>query len=94
MNLENISPSQDHSLTKNAPYWNKKLSGLKAKTRKLFKIAKRTGQWDTYMETLTYYNKEIRKTKRSSRKKYYQEISDVPDSATLTRKTLPIIIKK
>jgi hypothetical protein len=41
--------------------WNKKLSGLSVKTRKLFNIAKRTGQWDTYKETLTCYNKEIRK---------------------------------
>jgi hypothetical protein len=44
-------------------WWNKKLSGLRAKTRKLFNIAKRTGQWDTYKETLTCYNKEIRKAK-------------------------------
>jgi hypothetical protein len=30
------------------PWWNKKLSGLRAKTRKLFNITKRTGQWNTY----------------------------------------------
>jgi hypothetical protein len=45
------------------PWWNKKLSGLTAKTRKLFNIAKRTGEWDTYKETLTCYNKDIRKVK-------------------------------
>jgi hypothetical protein len=45
------------------PWWNKKLSGLRAKTRKLFNIAKRTGQWDTYKETLTCYNTEIKKAK-------------------------------
>jgi hypothetical protein len=45
------------------PWWNKKLSGLRAKTRKLFNIAKRTGQWDTYKKTLTCYNKQIRKAK-------------------------------
>jgi hypothetical protein len=49
-----------------APWWNKKLSWLRAKTRKLFNIAKITGQWDTYKETLTCYNNEIRKAKRSS----------------------------
>jgi hypothetical protein len=38
-------------------------SGLRAKTGKLFNIVKRTGQWDTYKETLTFYNKEIRKAK-------------------------------
>jgi hypothetical protein len=46
-----------------APWWIKKLSGLRAKTRKLFNIVKRTGQWDTYKETLTCYNKEIKKAK-------------------------------
>jgi hypothetical protein len=46
-----------------APWWNKKLSGLKLKTRRLFNIAKRTGQWNTHKETLTCYNKEIRKAK-------------------------------
>jgi hypothetical protein len=45
------------------PWWNKKSSWLRAKTRKLFNTAKRTGQWDTYKEILTSYNKEIRKAK-------------------------------
>jgi hypothetical protein len=61
------------------------LSGLRAKTRKLFNVAKRTGQWDTYKETLTCYNKEIRKAKRSSWRRYCQEINDVPGSARLMR---------
>jgi hypothetical protein len=64
-----------------APWWNKKLSGLRAKTRRLFNIAKRTGQWDTYMEILTCYKKEIRKAKRSPWRGYCQEISDVRGSA-------------
>jgi hypothetical protein len=63
-----------------APWWNKKMSGLGAKTRN---IAKRTGQWDTYKETLTCYNKEIRKAKRSSWRGYCQEINDVPGNARL-----------
>jgi hypothetical protein len=49
-----------------APWWNKKMSGLRAKTRRLFNVARRTGQWDTYKEPLTCYNKEIRKAKQSS----------------------------
>jgi hypothetical protein len=47
-------------------WWNKKLSGLRAKTWKLFNIAKRAGQWDTYKETLTSCNKEVRKAKQVS----------------------------
>jgi hypothetical protein len=45
------------------PWWNKELSGLRAKTRELFNTAKRTSQWDTYKETVTCYNKEIRRAK-------------------------------
>jgi hypothetical protein len=67
-----------------APWWTKELSGLRAKTRKLFNIAKRTGQWDTY-ETLTCYNKEIRKDKRSSWRRYCQDITDVPGGAGLMK---------
>jgi hypothetical protein len=63
--------------------WNKKLSGLRVKTRKIFNIAKRAGQWDTYKETVTCYNKEIRKAKRSSW--YCQEIDDVPGGAGLMK---------
>jgi hypothetical protein len=64
------------------PWWKKKLSGLRAKTRKLFNIAKRTSQWDTCKETLTCYNKEIRKAEQFSWRRYCQEINDVPGNAT------------
>jgi hypothetical protein len=68
-----------------APWWNKQLSGLRVITRKLFNIAKRTGQWDTYKEALTCYNKEIRKAKRFSWRRYCREINDVPGGARLMR---------
>jgi hypothetical protein len=61
------------------------LSGLRAETRKLFNTVKRTQQWDTYKETFTCYNKEIRKTKQASWKGYCQETNDVPGSARLVR---------
>jgi hypothetical protein len=49
-----------------APWWNKRLSGLRAKTKRVSNVGKTTGQWDAYKETLTCYNKEIRKPKWSS----------------------------
>jgi hypothetical protein len=49
-----------------------------------FNIAKRPEQWNTYRENLTCYNKEIRKAKRSSWRKYCQ-ISDVSDGASLMK---------
>jgi hypothetical protein len=53
--------------------------------RRLFNVAKRTGQWDTYKETINCYNKEIRKDKRSSWRRYCHEINDVPGSSRLMR---------
>jgi hypothetical protein len=61
------------------------LSGLRAKTRKLFNVAKRTGQWYNYKETLTCYSKDIRKAKRSSLRGYCQEMNDVPGSVRLMK---------
>jgi hypothetical protein len=64
--------------------WYKKLSGLTAKMRALLNTVKRTGQSDTYKETITSDNKKIRKAKRSSWRRYYQ-ISDVLGSARLMK---------
>jgi hypothetical protein len=62
---------------------NKELCGLGAKTRNLFNTAKRTGQWDAYKGALTCYNKDIRKSNRSSWRRYCQEINDVLGSTRL-----------
>jgi hypothetical protein len=48
------------------PGWNKVLSSLRLQTRRLINRAKITGEWDTYKEALTHYNKEIRMAKRFS----------------------------
>jgi hypothetical protein len=56
-------PAKTTRLPRNAPWWNKELSGRRAKIRKLFSTAKRTGQCNAYKEALTGYIKEIRKSK-------------------------------
>jgi hypothetical protein len=53
-------PAKTTRSLRNAPWWNKQLSGLRTGTRRLFNTAKRTGQLDVYKEALTCYNKEIR----------------------------------
>jgi hypothetical protein len=50
-------------------------------------MAKRTGEWDTYKESVTHYKKEIRKAERSSWRGYCQKIDDVPGGARLTKIT-------
>jgi hypothetical protein len=69
-------PTKTTRSPRTALWWNKKLSGLTAKTRNLFNTGKRTGQWDTYKETLTFYNKEIRKAIQSSWWRYCQTHDD------------------
>jgi hypothetical protein len=61
------------------------LSGHRGDARKQINVAKRTGQWGSYKETLTFYNKEIRKAKRSSWRRYCRDINDVPGGARLIR---------
>jgi hypothetical protein len=81
---QNCPAKTTHS-PRRVPWWNKKLNWLRAKTKKLFNTAKRTSQWDTHKGTLTCYNKEIRKAKRSSWRRYCQEINDVPGGARLIK---------
>jgi hypothetical protein len=65
------------------PWWNKRLSGLRAKTRKLLKLAKRIGQRNNYKRPSTVTMKKIRKSKQSSWRGYCQEMNDVPGGTRL-----------
>jgi hypothetical protein len=78
-------PAKTTRSPRNASCWNKTLSELKAKSRRLFNISKRALHWDTYKEALTCYNKEIRKAKRSSWRRFCHETTDIPGSATLMK---------
>jgi hypothetical protein len=79
MSYQNNCPAKTTRSPRNAPWWNKKL-WAGAKTRRQLNTAKRTGQWGTYKETLACYNKEIRKAKQSSWRRYCQ-ITDEQSSA-------------
>lgn len=56
------------------------MSGLTPNIRKLFNVAKRTGRW-----AFTCCNKEGKKAKPSSWRRYCQEITDVPGCAKLMK---------
>lgn len=62
----------------NTPWWNKHLKCLRDKVRRLFNKAKLSQEWDVYRKTLTQYNKEVRRAKRHSWRKFCAEINDVP----------------
>ncbi|XP_018569392.1 uncharacterized protein LOC108909507 [Anoplophora glabripennis] len=65
------------------PWWCKELTQLRRQTRKLFNRAKRTREWEAYRATLTEYNKQIRKAKRDSWRKFCEDIDSVPQCAKL-----------
>jgi hypothetical protein len=46
----NNCPSKTTHSPKKVPWWNEKLSGLRAKTKRSFNAAKMTGQWDAYKQ--------------------------------------------
>jgi hypothetical protein len=51
-------PAKTTRSPRNAPTWNKKTSGLRAKRGELFNTAERTGQLDAYKEALTCFKKK------------------------------------
>jgi ribonuclease HI len=66
-----------------APWWSNRLSRLRAEARRLFNRAKRTGDWQTYTEALTEYNKGIREAKRRNFRAFCESISEAPETARL-----------
>lgn len=82
---EESCPIKTATHTMEVPWWNRNLTTLRAETRRLFNNAKRNGDWSSYKTSLTEYNKEIRKAKRSSFRSFCETISDTPTAARLHR---------
>ncbi|KAL1446432.1 hypothetical protein WDU94_012296 [Cyamophila willieti] len=70
-------------VSKKVRWWTKELTRIRKETRKLFNLAKRTGDWDTYYRSLTKYNKEVRKAKRTDWRNYCQEVENTSEAARL-----------
>lgn len=76
-------PIKEKITNRDVPWWSKKLSKLRAETRRLFNRAKSDGGWQRYTNTLTLYNKEIRRAKRNSFRKFCEGITNIPEAARL-----------
>jgi hypothetical protein len=59
--------------------------GEKEEVRRLFNVAKKSGNWTEYKRTLTDYNEVLRQTKRESWSRYCEEIEKAPECARLHR---------
>jgi hypothetical protein len=58
---------------------------MRRKVRRLFNVAKKSGNWTDYKRTLTDYNKALRQAKRESWRRHCEEIEKAPECARLHR---------
>ncbi|XP_072161372.1 retrovirus-related Pol polyprotein from type-1 retrotransposable element R1 [Bemisia tabaci] len=66
-------------------WWSPKLGELRQETRKLWNKARRDGSWDEYYTSLNAYNRELRRAKKESWRKFCEEIDTYSDGAKLMR---------
>lgn len=66
-------------------WWNANLERMRTEVRRLFRKAKDNQNWNLYKEKLTQYNKEIRKAKRASWRKFCEEIIETPACSRIHR---------
>jgi hypothetical protein len=69
---------------RNTSWWNQDLTVKRRKVRRLFKVAKKSGNWTDYKRNLTDYNKALRQAKRESWR-HCDETEKAPDCARLQR---------
>lgn len=82
---EAACPLKENRTSKSMPWWNEGLNRLRTETRRLFNRAKRTGNWESYREALTAYNKALRKAKRDSWRRHCEGIEKIPEGARLQK---------
>jgi len=70
---------------RNTSWWNQDLTVKRRKVRRLFIVAKKSGNWTDYKRTLTDYNKALRQAKRESWRRHCEEIEKAPECARLLR---------
>jgi hypothetical protein len=70
---------------RNMSWWNQRLAEKRRKVRKLFNVAKKSGDWTDYKRTLTDYNKALRQAIRESWRRHCEEIEKAPECARLHR---------
>jgi hypothetical protein len=70
---------------RNTSWWNQDLAVKTRTVRRLFNVAKKSGNWTDYKRTLTDYNKALTQAKRESWRRHCEEIEKAPECARLHR---------
>ena len=68
---------------RNISCWNQDLAERRKKVRRLFSLAKKSGNWTDYKRTLTDCNKALRQAKRESWRRHCEENEKAPECARL-----------
>jgi len=64
---------------KNTYWWNHDITAKRREVRRLFNVAKKSGNWTDYKTILTYCNKALRQSKRESLRRHFEETEKTPD---------------
>jgi hypothetical protein len=70
----NSCPLTARENTRKVPWWTRDLAEQRRRVRKLFSAAKKSGKWTDYKQSLTDYNKALRRAKRESWRGHCEEI--------------------
>ncbi|XP_048484155.1 uncharacterized protein LOC105391530 [Plutella xylostella] len=82
---ENSCPLKTRCSNTKVPWWNSNLEHLRKTARKEFNRAKITKQWDLYRKALTEFNRELRKAKRQSWRRFCEEVKSAPHVAKIKK---------
>jgi hypothetical protein len=70
---------------RNTTWWNQDLAVKWRKVRRLFNVAKKSGNWTDYKRTLKDYNKALRQATIESWRRHCEETEKAPECARLHR---------
>nr|XP_015922911.2 uncharacterized protein LOC107451358 [Parasteatoda tepidariorum] len=73
------------SSPRRVPWWSSELSKLRKKCRKFFNRAKKSGEWQSYRNALTAYNKAIRASTRCSWQTFCDGINTTSATAKIAK---------
>lgn len=76
-------PVQIKTTARNVRWWSDDLARRRREIRRLFKVSLISNAWDHYHRKLTEYNREVRKAKRRSWKKFCEGVESCSETARL-----------
>jgi len=70
---------------RNTSWWNQDLAERRKKVRRLFYVAKKSGNWTDHERAIADYNRALRQAKRESWRRHCEETEKAPECSRLHR---------